>query len=509
MSKLIALDFETDGLDVVRGKGKVHCYSLCNDEIQETHQWDEEGKKRLLSLIKEGYIFVCHSAQFDISVVNQFLCKSNPLTHENFRCTMVLQHLINPQLTSYSLDSLTGTKIDYGKLMQSVGLWDGKNKGELFRIPFNEYMARYNLQDVVSTWELWGSLQPHLEKDAKLRKSYEEISNPFVEVVMSMHNGMYVDSLKMLDLSESLMREIRDQTEEFIKDYPVIAKLSWDSINKAWKVNGKKGVPNLGSPADVTSLLISHGWVPTEFKRDTGRPVTDKATLVRLYSSKETPQKLKELARRIAEIKSLTGIDNQCQTVLKILTYGSGRGRMLYAGWHQTGTKTHRLSSSNPNMQNLSTNHPKFGKQVRSCFRPPEGYSMLIGDLSQVELAVLAYYLEIITGDSDMAQAVRDKKDIHSANTTNWTGVKEEEEGFSALRKKSKNGIFATNYGASPQRLALTLNTSVAEATDIILNVEDSIPIKELKGIFWEMVRSERAGIEPVPHYSRRTKNLI
>jgi DNA polymerase I-like protein with 3'-5' exonuclease and polymerase domains len=505
MSKFVSLDFETDGLDVVRGEGKVHCFALYNDEIQEVWEWTEEGKERLRRLIDDAYIFVCHSAQFDISIVNNYL-PGIELTHEQFRCTMVLQHLVNPQLQSYSLDAITGTKINYGELMKSVGLWDGKNKGELFKIPFNEYMARYNLQDTKSTWELWKSLQPHLEKDVKLKKTYEQVSNPFVEVIMSMHKGMFVDALAMLELSGNILEEVRAKTEDFLKEYPIIPKLSWDSKSQQWKLNGKKDAPNLGSPADVTALLYLNGWQPTEFKRDTGRPITDKAMLTRLYSNPDTKPELKEVARAIAEIKSLSGIESQCESILKILTYSSGRGRMLYAGWHQTGTKTHRLSSSSPNMQNLSTNHPVFGKQVRACFKPPTGYSMLIGDLSQVELAVLAYYLELIVDDSDMAQAVRDKKDIHSANTVNWTGVKEDEEGFSALRKKSKNGIFATNYGASAERLSLTLNISVTEAREIILNVEDSIPIKELKKIFWEMVASERESIEPVPHYSRRTK---
>lgn len=504
--KEIALDFETDGIDAVRGGGKVHCFSLWNDEVQETHQWNDSSKSLLIDYVKKGYRFICHSAQFDISVLNQFL--GLKVDHTQFACTMVLQHLINPQLHSYSLDAITGQKLNYGELMKETGQWDGRDKAALFKIPFNPIMGRYNLQDVKATWELWQSLKPHLEKDEKLARGFWEISNPFVEVIMSMHNGMFIDTMKMVNLSERLKTEIREKTEEFLLSFPVIPKLSWDTKKKEWYINGKSGVPSLNSPADITAILYLCGWVPTEFKRDTGRPIIDKAMMTRLYSNPDTNFELKEVARKLAEIKSLTGIDNQCQSIAGISTYGSGKGEILYAGWLQTGTKTHRLSSFKPNMQNLSTNHPTFGPLVRSCFRPIEGYSMLIGDLSQVELATLAYYLEKIMQDSDMAQAVRDSKDIHSANTENWTGLKEDDPKFKAARKKSKNGIFATNYGASANRLSLTLNISIEEAREIIRTVESSIPIEQLKKVFWDMVRSER-DIESIPHFGKRMKKGV
>lgn len=506
MFKEIALDFETDGLDAVRGKGKIHCFALVNDNVNEAHVWNEQSKSLLIDYVKEGYRFICHSAQFDISVLNSFL--GLKVDHTQFACTMVLEHLINPQLHSYSLDAITGQKLDYGQLMKETGVWDGKDKSDLFKLPYNPIMARYNLQDARATWYLWKSRQVHLESDINLAQGFWEISNPFVEVIMSMHNGMYLDTMKMVELSKTLKVRIREKTEEFLSEWPIIPKISWDKDKQTWYINGKTGVPSLSSPADITSILYLNDWTPTEFKRDTGRPIIDKAMLTRLYTSEGTNPQLKEVARKLSEIKSLQGIDNQCHSISKLSTYGSGEGEVLYAGWLQTGTKTHRLSSYKPNLQNLSTNHPEFGPLVRSCFRPQEGYSMLIGDLSQVELAVLAYYLEKIMNDSDMAQAVRDAKDVHSANTENWTGLKPDDPAFKAARKKSKNGIFATNYGASANRLSLTLNIDIEEARSIILKTEESIPIKELKEVFWSMVRSER-DIEPIPHKGKRMKKGV
>jgi len=144
-------------------------------------------------------------------------------------------------------------------------------------------------------------------------------------------------------------------------------------------------------------------------------------------------------------------------------------------------------------MQNWSVRHPKWGKAMRSCFIPPPGYVMLVGDLSQVELAVLAYYLELFMDDSDMAQAVRDHEDIHNANTRNWTGVREGEEGFKAKRAICKNGAFASSYGAKAKRLALTLCISVSEAQEILNTLEQSIPIEALKRFVYQVTETPRS----------------
>lgn len=148
-------------------------------------------------------------------------------------------------------------------------------------------------------------------------------------------------------------------------------------------------------------------------------------------------------------------------------------------------------------MQNWSVRHPVWGKRIRACFSPPPGYAMLVGDLSQVELAVLAYYLELYMDDSDMAQAVRDGEDIHDANTRNWTGVKKGEENFKAKRSVCKNGAFASSYGAKAKRLALTLCISVQEAQEILNVLESSVPIEALKQFVYSVARTER-DIEPV-----------
>lgn len=149
-------------------------------------------------------------------------------------------------------------------------------------------------------------------------------------------------------------------------------------------------------------------------------------------------------------------------------------------------------------MQNISTRNPTWGARVRSIFTAPPGYKMLVGDFSQAELCILAYYLEVINKDSSMADAARAERDFHDANTENWFGVSKGEDSFKDKRKICKNGIFASNYGAAAKRLALTIGVSMTEALEILTTVDTKTTINELKQRVWDIVYESR-NILPVP----------
>jgi DNA polymerase-1 len=508
MDKYIACDIEATTLDTVRGEGSIHCIAFHNDDISVCYEWGDKAIDFLAGLLADGYILVFHSAQYDVPSLRHFTGFSLPPSQ--FRCTQVLAHAVNPQLHSYSLDSLTGNKMHYGEEMVKAGkfvrtskkkTWEKEEMSRLFAIPCNSILMAYNLQDARAAWGEWKALQPHLERDSRLRTAYETIQNPFVDVVISMHGGMHVDAASMYNLMLDLHTEYVHLMEEFLEKHRSIPKLRWEKADKMWVPTGELVPPNLSSPADVASLLYLAGWTPSDFSNDTGRPCTDKYTLQSLVAKDSTPRPVVEVVKDMLAIRSIAGIKSQCQSVLDIMT--EQRSTTLHANWHQTGTKTGRLSSSSPNMQNFSTRHPKWGKRMRACFTPPPGYSMLVGDLSQVELAVLAYYLELYMDDSAMAQAVRDHEDIHDANTRNWTGVERGDEGFKAKRAICKNGAFASSYGAREKRLALTLCITLAEAREILHTLESSVPIEALKQFVYDVASSHR-DIEPVRYQFKR-----
>lgn len=495
MKNYLAIDLETTGLST---KDDIHCIGYCNDDLEGVLRWDADSMVQLEDWLDRGYILMSHHAAFDKRMIEAHLGRHIPPSQ--FLCTEVLAHAVNPQLDSYSLDSLSGgEKIDYGARMIAEGLWDGKNKADLYRIPYNPIMVEYCLKDTKLCWAQWKKYLPHLEKDERLANGYFNTLVPFIDVVISMDNGIEVDAQALMTLLQEINGEINELTSSFIQKYPSIPKLKWDKESKMWTATGKYTHPSLSSPSDVTCLLLTHKWEPDDYT-EAGRPKTTQAVLDRLVASVDTPPQLKEVASAIKEIRTATGVQTQCITWLEIITAtGSTRVR---PNWHQTGTKTSRMSSSKPNCQNLAVRHKRWGARVRSCFVPPVGYSMLIGDLSQIELCVLAYYLEVVCEDDSMADGARKGIDAHTNNTTRWLKVNVGDESFDLSRKKMKNGIFCTNYGGGAKRLSLTLGCTLAEAMDIINTVESSIPIDELKKVFWGMLLETR-DIYPIRHRYR------
>lgn len=490
-SKVIGLDLETDGLSVVRGEGRIWCVSLWSPEYEFHSAWHHHAIDHIQELIDDGFVFAIHNAAFDVAAIEAHTGLTIP-----YICTQVLAHAINPQLDSFSLAALSGgEKIDYGKEMTEAGLWTTKDTADLYRIPYNPIMARYNTKDAKLAYEQWEEGRLHLEQDERLCNSFFTVSNPFVRVIMSMHGGIQVDSAKMSTLLGDVNVAFQSKVAELITEYPRIVKIKWDKENRMWVATDKTVEPSISSPNDVTSLLISNGWVPDEFNRDTGRPVTSQNVLRRLVAEPSTPPQLRHVAEMIQDIRQLYGIQNKLLEILKIVVASNREN--IYPSWHQTGTVTSRLSCSKPALQNMPVRYPVLGQRTRECFVPPDGFSMLVGDLSQIELGILAYYLELLCGDSSMAEATREARDLHDANTENWYNLTKDDEEFSTKRKIAKNGIFASNYGAGAKRVALTLNISIAEATEILNAVNSNLPLDELKAIFWQTLGVSR-DIRPI-----------
>jgi DNA polymerase I-like protein with 3'-5' exonuclease and polymerase domains len=341
--KLVVLDFETSNLAVVRGKGVVHCFSLVNDDIAEVYEWCDESKQMLLNLAANGYTFIAHNAKFDKAVMQQFAGISPP-----FICTQVLAHTINPTLMSYSLDSLTGAKLDYAYMMETSGRWDGVSKKELYELPFNEIMAEYCLNDAQATWVLYKDLMTHLDADKRLHDSFFKVLNPFIDVMISLNGGMKIDSRALMALLGELSADVDKEYAKFLVDYPKVVKLKWNKEGKKWEATDKMGVPNLSSPNDVTSLLFSKGWVPDDFKWDTGRPVTTQNTLRRLAVTETASPQLRELANRLQQLRSLIGIRTQCISLAEIVAETGSE--IIYADWRQGETVTNRMSCKAPNL---------------------------------------------------------------------------------------------------------------------------------------------------------------
>lgn len=443
--------------------------------------------------LHSGGKFIIHNAAFDVSVLRN---NGINLPAGSYIDTMVLAHCIDNTRQSVSLASY-GNKVSYRDALVAAGYWDPSVKGDgYYDLPYNDVMVSYCLQDLAATALLWEQLYPHLYQDAKLAASYWGIHLPFVEVMISLGMGMHVNRGAALTVATNMMVAIEETQDAFYNDYPSTPKLRWNKEEQSYEpvyVNGqvKLDKPNLQSPNDVCSLLFVAGWVPTEFKPDTKRPITSQAVMFLLANSEATPPKVKKLAKQIQELRSLLGVFAQLTKLIE-LTIPSGDASMVYGSWHSCSTTTRRMSSSGPNMQNFSTRHPVWGPQFRACFTPPPGYAMLVGDLSQIELTILAWYLETVCKDSAMAEGNRAGRDAHDTNTENWYGVTKEDPTFKAQRAKAKNGIFAAGYGAMAKRLSFTLGIALDDAEEILQTVATSTEINPLKEKVWAALRTTR-----------------
>lgn len=503
--RVIAADLETNGLQ--REVTTIWCCGFVSEEGQVLIVGHDAVLQYTQKLLDDGITLAFHNAAYDVAVLRKFGVN---ISKGQYICTQVLWHKIQPSRMSFSLETLGAQygrqKIDYQQSLIDAGMFhptgnkdvDGK---AVWQVPFSPLMGDYCLEDTAICWRLWQEGLLHLEQDSRLATSYWEVHLPFVEVMMSMQHGMYIDRVQLVTLAQRMIAAHTEKLNAFNEKYLSVAKIKWDKDKRDYVLDGnKRHPPNIKSPNDVVSLLLSYKWEPAERDFKTNRPKTSQATLrYSLATLDDGP--LKVLIAELADLKSVEGILTQLHGLLKLVDMQTG---MLYPNWFQCGAVTHRLTSSKCNAQNLSTRHKVWGKQVRSIFTAPPGYTMLIGDLSQIELCILAAYLEICNDDSSMADGARAGVDAHDNNTRTWFETTEDDPEWKLKRGTAKNGVFASSYGAKALRLALTLGVSLSEAIEILNIVDERTSINTLKQKVWNTARTERR-VKPVMHNGRRT----
>lgn len=458
-------------------------YCLKNDDIESSHVWDEAGREYLRYLLSTGYKFVCHNAEFDIKSLRQF---GVDVPRGSFLCTKVLSHGVNPIRLKHSLESW-GEELDYPKAKQPPS----------FLSHWDDALAEYCMTDTKLTWYLWQHLEQHLKQDTRLADSYYNLHMPFVEVMMSLHGGLHVQLDRLVPVLSELVAGYERGVLAFEAAYPQVVKLK--KSDNGLVATDKWVTPNTSSPLDVVSVLLSNGWKPKNFS-PSGLPTTSKAVLNRDLLEATPGSPLATCLTSLLSVRALYGLKNNLFGIAKARDAATD---MVFCSWNQTGTDTHRLSSSSTNVQNISARHPVWGPRIRGCFTPPPGYAMLVGDLSQIELSILAYYLELLVHDSSMAEASRNDVDFHDANASNWYGVEAGTAAFKPARSKAKNGIFASNYGAGAAKLSLTLGITYSEALEILTTVKENLSIGELQQLLYTQLRNER-DVRRVDHENRR-----
>jgi DNA polymerase-1 len=308
----------------------------------------------------------------------------------------------------HDMDSLAETHLGH----QTIHYEDVAGKGAK-QIPFSqvgiEEATAYAAEDADITLRLHRAFWPRLEAEPALRSVYERLEIPLVPVLSRIERtGVMVDVLML----EEQSRELEARMREIERD--------------AHEAAG--GAFNLGSPKQIQAILYDKLQLPVVKKTPTGQPSTDESVLAELAESFELPRLILDY-RSVAKLKS-TYTD-------KLPGQINPRTGRVHTSYHQAVAATGRLSSSDPNLQNIPVRTGE-GRRIRQAFIAPEGYRILAADYSQIELRIMAHF----SGDANLRAAFADGTDVHRHTAAEVFGVAAE-----AVTPDQRRSAKAINFG--------------------------------------------------------------
>ena len=347
--------------------------------------------------------------------------------------TMIAHYLIQPEL-HHGMDYLAEIYLKY-KTIHYEELVGGKGKKQLpLRNVEKEKLADYAAEDADITLQLKEILEKEIT-EKNLDKLFYEMEMPLMRVLATMElNGVRIDSNALKMSSETLTAEMKRIEQE---------------------IYGLAGMEfNISSPKQVGEVLFEKLKIDEKAKK----------TKSGQYStSEDVLEKLRNKHPIVARILDLRGIKKLLSTYIDALPeLVNKKTGKIHTSYNQTITSTGRLSSSNPNLQNIPVRDEQ-GKEIRKAFIPDEGSTFLSADYSQIELRIMAH----LSGDKNMIDAFCSGNDIHAATAAKIYKVPLEEV-TKDMRRKAKTANFGIIYGISVFGLSERLNIPRAEAKELI-----------------------------------------
>ena len=345
-------------------------------------------------------------------------------------------------LQSYVLNS-SGSRHDMGTLAQrylerevtSFESIAGKGaKQKRFDEIELETAGHYAAEDADITFQLHETLRPRLKDDPSLESVYHDIELPLVPVLAHMeYRGTLVDANLLATQSGELAERMKALEEQ------------------AWEQAGEEF--NLGSPQQLQKIFYEKLGMPVLKKTPKGAPSTAEPVLQELAVDYELPRVILE-HRSLSKLKS-----TYTDRLPEVINARTGR---IHTSYHQAVTATGRLSSSDPNLQNIPI-RTEEGRRIRQAFVAPEGYRLIAADYSQIELRIMAH----LSGDRGLLNAFAHGEDIHKATASEVFGVARQDVSDSQ-RRDAKAINFGLIYGMSAWGLGRQLGIPRDEAQGYI-----------------------------------------
>ena len=438
-AEFLAFDTETDSLDFTQAN-LVGLSLAANEEksyyIPVGHDYDGAPKQldlevvlKKLKPIIESTPLIGQHLKFDRNVLSNYDITLNEIEND----TMLMSYVFDPTATRHNLDAMAGHYLN----VKTTTFEDVAGKG-VKQLTFNqiplEKASDYAAEDADITFRCYAHLKPKLAKTPSLEKVLSEIEIPLVPVLSDMEQaGTLVDKDSLKIQSNNLGQRISGLEEQ------------------AYREAGKEF--NLASTKDLRAIFFDEMELPVVKKTPGGQPSTDESVLQELANQYELPKILLE-HRTLAKLKS-TYTDSLPQQI-------SAKTGRVHTSFHQAVTSTGRLSSADPNLQNIPIKTDE-GRLIRTAFVAPKGYQLLAVDYSQIELRIMAHLSE----DNGLISAFENGEDIHSV-TAAEVFAEPGEEVTAEQRRGAKAINFGLIYGMSAFGLSKALNISRPVAADYI-----------------------------------------
>lgn len=440
-AELFAFDTETTSLNYMQAELVGLSFSVEPDQaayVPVAHDYEDAPEqldrgwvlKKLQPLLEsEKHLKVGQHLKYDANVLKNYGIEVRGIAHD----TMLESYVYDAVATRHDMDSLAEKYLNETTVHFVDIAGKGKNQLTFNQIPL-DVAAHYAAEDADITLRLHQTLWERLEKTDSLRQVYQDIEVPLIPVLSRIETtGVYIDPDMLFNQSSEIAATLE--------------KLERDAYDEA----GQEF--NLGSPKQIQEIFFEKKGFPVIRKTPKGQPSTAEDVLETLAQDYELPKLILQ-HRGLSKLKS-TYTDKLPEQV------DPNTGR-VHTSYHQAVASTGRLSSSDPNLQNIPV-RTEEGRKIRMAFVAPKGYKIMAADYSQIELRIMAH----LSGDAGLLYAFENNIDVHSATAAEVFAVSVDDV-EPDHRRAAKAINFGLIYGMSAFGLAKQLDVGRHEAQSYI-----------------------------------------
>jgi len=438
---IFAFDTETTSLDYMAARIVGVSFAVAANEaayVPLAHDYpgapDQLNREAVLAqlqpLLENSEMYkIGHNIKYDRNVLANHGIKLDGMRFDS----MLESYVLGSTATRHDMDSVALKYLGHSNIKFTDVAGKGAKQLTFNEVPV-ETAAPYAAEDAYITWQLHAAMWPQLTANPALEKIYTDIEMPLVTVLSDMEQtGVVIDSAMLAQQSKELAHRIQDIEQQ---------------------AHREAGQPfNLGSPKQIQQLLFDKLQLPVLSKTPKGAPSTAESVLQELALDYPLPRLILEF-RSLSKLKS-TYTDKLPQQVCP----DTGR---VHTSYHQAVAATGRLSSSDPNLQNIPV-RTEEGRRIRQAFVAPPGKVLLAADYSQIELRIMAH----LSTDKGLLRAFSEGQDVHRATAAEVFGVLPE--AVSNDQRRSAKAInFGLIYGMSAFGLAKQLGIARGAAQEYI-----------------------------------------